>query len=366
MVTVYIPLLVLLAVMGAFLAIMPWLMRSRECFAVTVPSEAQDDPDIRAIKRRYGLVMGGSTAGALVAAIVTVASGHLEAAAMVCVVAMLALSVLSLGLMLWGRSRVQAVKRERGWRAVGSMASAVVGEGDVPRAISLWWELLNVPVVLITVAIGVLGYPSMPDQVPVHVGFNGEVTEWAEKGWGVVCFTPLLQVFMTACFAFAQWSITRSKKAIAPDMPVASAYAYGLFARAQSVCLVVLGVLLNLSFIAMQLAMVGVLPIMAAGCIVMAVALVAALGSVGVAVVYGQSGARLMARVKDGASLPSDDDRYWKLGLIYVNPNDSSLFVPARFGIGWTSNFGRPLSWVIIGVGALVIAAFAVAASLLL
>ena len=35
-----------------------------------------------------------------------------------------------------------------------------------------------------------------------------------------------------------------------------------------------------------------------------------------------------------------DDDRYWR-GFLYNNPDDPALFVPRRFGFGWTLNFGH-------------------------
>jgi len=46
-----------------------------------------------------------------------------------------------------------------------------------------------------------------------------------------------------------------------------------------------------------------------------------------------------------------DDDRYWSAGFFYNNPDDPALFVPKRFGLGWTLNFGHPQSkWFIITV----------------
>ena len=40
-------------------------------------------------------------------------------------------------------------------------------------------------------------------------------------------------------------------------------------------------------------------------------------------------------------------DKAWS-GPFYSNPDDSSLFVPKRYGIGYTLNFGNPWSWVVL------------------
>ncbi len=41
------------------------------------------------------------------------------------------------------------------------------------------------------------------------------------------------------------------------------------------------------------------------------------------------------------------EDRYWRLGVFYSNPNDPSVLVEKRFGIGYTLNFAHPIAWVI-------------------
>ena len=42
-------------------------------------------------------------------------------------------------------------------------------------------------------------------------------------------------------------------------------------------------------------------------------------------------------------------DSCWKLGIIYYNPADPSLFIPKRFGIGYTFNFGNRWTWILLG-----------------
>ncbi|MCY9663094.1 DUF5808 domain-containing protein [Paenibacillus chondroitinus] len=42
------------------------------------------------------------------------------------------------------------------------------------------------------------------------------------------------------------------------------------------------------------------------------------------------------------------DRKHYKLGIFYYNPDNKSIFVPKRLGLGWTINFARPISWIII------------------
>ena len=47
----------------------------------------------------------------------------------------------------------------------------------------------------------------------------------------------------------------------------------------------------------------------------------------------------------------------WKAGIFYSNRDDPSLFVPKRFAIGYTLNFGNSRSWAVLAVIVLLIAA---------
>lgn len=67
-----------------------------------------------------------------------------------------------------------------------------------------------------------------------------------------------------------------------------------------------------------------------------------------VAVVYSVRLAKALRKL----SAPTADgtpDSCWKLGLLYFNPSDPSLFVAKRFGFGYTINFGNRWSWAIVG-----------------
>lgn len=60
-----------------------------------------------------------------------------------------------------------------------------------------------------------------------------------------------------------------------------------------------------------------------------------------------------------------DDDRYWYGGIFYNNPDDPAVFVPRRFGFGWTINFGNPRGRLFMIVILLVVLLFGVIIPLL-
>lgn len=51
------------------------------------------------------------------------------------------------------------------------------------------------------------------------------------------------------------------------------------------------------------------------------------------------------------------NQKLWKWGIIYVNPNDPLMWVEKRNGLGWTLNFAHSKSYLIVGVFLLTLAA---------
>jgi hypothetical protein len=54
-------------------------------------------------------------------------------------------------------------------------------------------------------------------------------------------------------------------------------------------------------------------------------------------------------------------DKCWKWRIFYVNRDDPKIFVPKRYGIGYTLNFGNRWSW---GVVALILVGIALPLSI--
>ena len=69
----------------------------------------------------------------------------------------------------------------------------------------------------------------------------------------------------------------------------------------------------------MQLAFVGVLTLAQTLVPLVAIVAIILVATLAVSVVYGQNGSRLIARMEASDAMARDDDRFWKLGILYVN-----------------------------------------------
>lgn len=357
-------------ILGLLLAFTPHLMRKNECFAVTIPAVAQADPRLVALKKRYTSLMITLTVILTVVSVIASSlmitgteqsnnSTTVIGIVLECV-SIFGLTVISFILMLQNRRKVQEIKRDEGWTAKHQEIATAIAEKDFPKPLPLTWNILYIPIILGTLALGLVLYPTMPETIPMHSDLSGNVDRWEPKSLGnVIGFPVIFDLFMAACFVFSHWMILRSKRHSDPDAPATSALAYGLFARAQSIFLLIAGVVITSSIgILFLLSSAGLATLGQTTVIIIVISLFILIGCLALSLIYGQAGSRVFKRMQENDTLLADDDTHWKLGVFYFNPEDASIFLPERFGIGWTMNFARPAAWAIILGGILITAAF--------
>lgn len=104
--------------------------------------------------------------------------------------------------------------------------------------------------------------------------------------------------------------------------------------------------------------MIGIVSMGVAVAVIIGVALLCVVGDliVGVKVMGSRGRACFAWRRRTRCFLTTT--RFWKLGMLYCNPDDASLFLPKRSGIGWTVNWGRPAVWALVVALVLFVAAF--------
>lgn len=188
-----------------------------------------------------------------------------------------------------------------------------------------------------------------PERLPMQYDLAGDVTRWADKSMGALLAVPLLQLFLTGLFLFINIVISKSKQQLVPDRPEESRFQNIIFRRRWSLFTIVCGTFMVTMFSLIQLSYVIPMNNTLLITAFMAVTLFITAGAFVLTLTTGQGVSRIqVVNGKGGKKINRDDDRYWKLGTFYFNPDDPALFVEKRFGSGWTNNFARPFSWVLL------------------
>ena len=350
------------------IALVQWLMPSLTPptlqFGVRVPGDRAGEPVIAAQRRLYR--WGTAAVTALAVAGVFLLSGHAPAEPLAVVAAV----VLFAALYVHAHRRVRAAKEAGDWFA-GHRQTVVADTSLRTDPVRYPW-LWAVPPLLLpaaTIVTGAVRYPRMPDRIVTHYGAGGHADHIAAKSFGTV-FGPLpAQVLLTALLLVLARVAVRSRAQLDAEDPNAG-QRHRRYVTAISRTLLALAAVVNAGFLAAALVVWGVID--APGTTVVLLGGVPPLLMAAVAVVItvrlGQNGSRLpLPSVRNGGAgttVNRDDDRLYRLGLFYVNGDDPALFVPKRFGVGWTINFGRPLAWMLLaGVLALLLAAPVVGSS---
>ncbi len=343
--------ILLVAVVFAFT---PYYIRKTDAFGVSIPEEQYDHPRLAAMRRafRNSVLAVGLLSVVICGAVALLWPRWMIGASMAVLFVQLGLVF---GIFYRFHRQARALKAAQNWQK-NVVTQVAVELGRVVRISPLWTLLYLLPVG-ITTAISVNAYPGLPQRIPMNFNLSGEVTGYAEKSWRAVLLLPGTQLMMMLIFGVVLLSISRSRMVIDPQREEESLRQGNTFRLAWSLFLLIGGFGMICMFMLLQMAILGLLPVSW----VNPVALVTPLLFIGVAMVLsfklGQGGSRMKNRTPAGKSISvRDDDRYWKLGSFYYNPEDPAVFVEKRFGVGWTCNFARPMTYVLMaGLAAIII-----------
>ncbi|KAB8289007.1 LacI family transcriptional regulator [Bifidobacterium ramosum] len=336
------------------LTAVPWITDRHDAFGVTVPPAAHADPDIRRLKRGFSWSMAAS---GIIATAISLAVWQwfgIEPAIWTISAVSVALTLVGFTVQQICRRRTRSIAVRRNWHAGADRRAAIIGEHDNPEPISLTWEWLHLVALAVTVLVGVLGYGNMPERVAIHENMAGQIDGWANKSPWLILMAVPGQIIVAMVLIAAHVAIIDAKKPIDPDHPATTGFAYGTFARVWSIYTLVIGLLVaGWMGLGVQLVTVGVIGIDLFATVAMLLAVVALIGVLVISVYCGQNGSRFYAGASRGNGGPEsddvmsvDDDRHWIDGVFYMNRDDPAIWVPKRFGVGWTVNCARPVVWL--------------------
>jgi uncharacterized membrane protein len=327
---------------GALMCLMPAVTRPTLQFGVRVPRERAGAPVIGRERRAYYWRTAAIGVCCTAAAVTVQGYGSWwlpriillpELAADLCC--------------FWAaRRKIAAVKNADEWFA-GLRQTIVTDTSwrtDPPR-FPVRWLIPALAVMAATAAAGALRYPALPAHI---VTASGHRVPKAAVSVLVVAG----QLYFTAVYSGIMLIVYRSRPDIEAADPVASTLRYRRFLAAYTRALLTMAALADLGLLLFALRDWQVYRLPGIGRALPVLPFAAGVLLLGaVAARAGQGGSRLNGNVRSlalAAGTDRDDDRFWKAGLLYVNRYDPAVVVGARFGVGWTLNFGNPAGWLII------------------
>lgn len=332
-------LIVLVAALLSWL--MPDLTRRRLLFGVTVSAGARESLVARGIIARYraGVFVVSLLAALGLAALYAFAPDGFWASVLSGILVLLAVCAFSIPY-LFAHAASRRLATEAALPEGDGMPPAPAAEtppsgyGDYVPWI---WEAL--PLAVIAASAGYLAahYADAPARIAIHFDAAGRANGFADKSilmyfalvWGQVA----LEVVLLALAVLIAHARAIPGAAAARFRALWLRYLYGL----RLLVLALFGGIAVVVALSASGTPTGTEWILPATIVLVAFVLG---GAILLAVRTGQGGSRLGPVAETGTD--RSDDRYWKLGAIYVNPHDPSIFVERRFGIGWTINLGNP------------------------
>lgn len=256
--------------------------------------------------------------------------------------------------------KVTTLKREKQW--FKDRKQVKVSELNLrTRDEMLPWIVYVVPMVITAglMVFTLVNYNNLPDQIPTHWGPDGKPDSFTTKTYLSALTLPLVLLVMNTMFLGVNELTRNSGIKLSAGNIKASRVRQLRLRKYTSWLLFFISILISMLFTFLQFTTlyensVSDLLIITMPLTFSALVLI---GTVLMAIKVGKKDSDLDVEVIDegtGEVINADDDQYWKGGLFYFNPEDPSIFVEKRFGVGWTLNFARPLGYLIL-VGPLLV-----------
>ncbi|WP_047984628.1 DUF1648 domain-containing protein [Ornithinibacillus californiensis] len=343
----------LLILFPAFISMMfiPYWTRRTESFGVTIPEGVYSNSNIKKLRKQY--VLWTALASILVTALFLVlgsSEGIDESTYAFIFSALIFLYLIgTFFIYLFFHRVMKRLKKTEQWgkeKAQQVFISTEFRKEKLNHS-NLWFGisfLITIAIIALTFVL----YDRIPEKIPMQYNFDGEITNWATKSPKSLLLMPIMSLYLTLLFMFLNTMIAKAKQQISAERPKESLQQNIIFRRRWSAYLISTGIGLALLFAFIQLSFIfnmnqqlmTIIPLVFAGIIT--------IWAIILSITTGQGGSRVKVSTgSNGEVIDRDDDKHWKLGVFYFNPNDPAIFLEKRFGVGWTINLGKPVAWLI-------------------
>ncbi|MDR1692609.1 MAG: DUF1648 domain-containing protein [Oscillospiraceae bacterium] len=337
---------------GALLPIIPKITRKSYLFGVKIPPSEQNCPEAVQMKRRYTAVCLIGTAFLLG---LCTAQYLLYPGATLLTMMYFPFLVIPLqaAAFLPNWRKAVRLKEEKRWK-VSNASFAETGSSytrGTLKEMPWGWYLAGLAVILVSVAVALARYQSLPDIIPIHFDIHMVADGWGEKSLGLALAIPLVNVGMVALMWLCGAAFVKAKLQIDPLNPALSFAQHKLYRRRVGHCLGGLTIAMVITFLVIGLMLLWPETIGNALFWVLVFAPTIAATAVLVAVTLGagQGGCKLKPKTVPQTASAAEptltegrgDDKFWALGMFYYNPDNPAHLVEDRFGGNLGFNYAR-------------------------
>lgn len=346
----YIFLMFTFIVTGITLAIIPFLTRKTENFGVSIPETLYNRRDFKKMRMTYTFIMISILF--ILTIFFLIMNTILSHPSLNTLYIIIILSHLLMGFLVYlpFHFKMKKVKQLENWTEERKQTVIIdTSYREEKLVYSNWWYVFSFFIITITIAYSFAIYDSIPDKVVTHIGMSGKLT-YSDKSPGTILLLPLTQLFLLGTFLIINYVIKQSKQQVSATNPDISKQQSILYKRRWSLFMIVTGTMTIalLSFLQMSFIYEHLIPYIDP--IMYTVIGIILVGTIILSINTGQGGSRIKIDENyDDTVINRDDDEHWKLGQFYFNKDDPAVFIEKRFGVGWSANFARPLTWIFIG-----------------
>ncbi len=337
---------------GVLFGMTPFLIPQSIMFGVTLPIDVLNKKEVTQAKKRYSLINMGL---GFVLSLISLRLFHLPSideqqfTIWFLIFIILQLLVAS-GMYFYNYQQMLLIKKK-------ALEHGDTTSSTIPIDLNFRKKLNMVPTSLIVISqliiIGMTLYMTIshldmiPKEIIMQWGFDGEPNRIVPKSWSSIYSLIIVQIFVMVTLVIANEAFKKGKQRVTGVISAKNSQKYR---RMSSYLNLVMGILIQTLFLAIQLtSVVPFLTYVTLEKFIFIDLFILFAVIIGTMFFYGQSGSRLNHdKSKDQYY---DDDKFWKLGVFYYNPQDPSVWVEKRMGFGLTVNFASWKSWVfIIGI----------------
>lgn len=336
-------------------AAIPYLVKSTIVFGVSIPEQYSTEPAIIFSKKLYSIVVllsGVLTIG--IVSIIIYSSSFSEATKMMIgISSQFVVLFISMILYLLLHVKISRLKQQHKWNAqfkqlrITDLALRTKDE-MLPSILFVAPMLMTIGLILYTYT----QYDLLPNEIPIHWGPSGQPDAFTNKTPFSAVSLLVILLIMQLMFMTIHYFIKQSGIRTSVVRMKSSQIQKLAFRKYTSWLLFFIAVLITVLFSFLQISIIHTNAINEKMMFGIPFAfLVITLISTGIyAFKAGQGGTRITTEIEEPFEqliMDVDEDRYWKLGVFYVNRQDPSIFVEKRFGVGWTINFANPIGILI-------------------